>query len=165
MSIEDLKAEIKCWQEIFADPDNPKWSWSGSLYPSIYGGKMALCKQCGKSEYDATPPKGPLGEHLQKAVSKSNPKFHAALKKMAEIHDRKSEDYASDKNRYSNFEEAAATAGVAVDDVFAVLIGVKLARLRELLKSNKVPNNESIQDTRVDLAVYATLWLSYHESA
>lgn len=92
-----------------------------------------------------------------------NPKFHSALQKMAEVHDKKSADYAHDGNRYSNFEEAAAIAGVSVDDVFAVLIGIKLSRLRELLKSGKTPNNESIQDTRLDLAVYSVLWLSYHE--
>lgn len=92
-----------------------------------------------------------------------NPKFNSALEKMKQIHDKKSQDYANDANRYQNFEEAAATAGCSVDTVFAVLIGVKLARLRELLKSNKEAQNESIQDSRLDLAVYATLWLSYHE--
>lgn len=100
---------------------------------------------------------------LAPTASAVNPKFHAALKKMAEIHDKKSADYATDKNRYSNFEEAAATAGVTVDDVFATLIGIKLARLKELLKSGKTPANESVQDTRLDLAVYSVLWLSYHE--
>lgn len=92
-----------------------------------------------------------------------NPKFHAALNKIKEIHDKKSQDYAHDSNRYSNFEEAAETAGCSVDTVFAVLIGIKMARLRELLSTGKIPNNESIQDTRLDLAVYSVLWMSYHE--
>lgn len=94
----------------------------------------------------------------------SNPKFAAALKKMAAVHDLKSADYAQANDRFSNFRDAAATAGVSIDDVFAVLIGTKLARLKELTKNDKIPNNESIQDTRLDLAVYSTLWLAFHEN-
>lgn len=91
-----------------------------------------------------------------------NPKFHALLKGMAETHDRKNADYAHEGNPYSNFEEAAAYAGVTVDDVFNVLIGVKTARLVELLKSGKQPQNESVQDTLLDRAVYSALHASYH---
>ena len=79
---------------------------------------------------------------------------------MAETHDKKNADYAHAGNPYSNFEEAAATAGVSVDAVFAVLIGIKLARLKAL--KGKAPNNESVQDSRLDLAVYSALWASYH---
>ena len=89
-----------------------------------------------------------------------NPKFDALLARMADLHDRKSADYACDENRYSNFESAAATAGCSTDLVFAVLIGIKLARLKELAKG-KEPNNESVQDSRLDLAVYSALWASY----
>lgn len=93
----------------------------------------------------------------------ANPKFHNLLKQMAEMHDKKSADYASSANYYSNFESAAADAGITVDEVFATLIGIKLARLREL--RGKEPNNESVQDSRLDLAVYASLWASYHYHA
>ena len=95
----------------------------------------------------------------------SNPKFHALLTQMAEIHDRKNHDYAQDGNPYSNFESAAATAGCGVDTVFAVLIGIKLARLQVLLGAGKEPNNESEQDSRLDLAVYSALWASYRSEA
>lgn len=43
-----------------------------------------------------------------------------------------------------------------------LLVGVKLARLRELTSAGKTPNNESIADTRTDLAMYAALWASYY---
>jgi hypothetical protein len=92
-----------------------------------------------------------------------NPKFHNLLTKMAETHDRKNHDYAHDGNPYSNFEEAAVTAGVDVDTVFRVLMGIKLSRLNALTRGGKIPNNESIQDTRQDLAVYAALAASYYE--
>lgn len=92
-----------------------------------------------------------------------NPKFHAILKKMADTHDKKSADYASDSNYYSNFEQAAVSAGVSVDAVFRTMIGVKLARLAELQGKGKTPKNESIKDSLEDLAVYAALYASYYE--
>lgn len=36
-----------------------------------------------------------------------------------------------------------------------------MARLKELTSKGKTPNNESIADTRKDLAMYATLWASH----
>ena len=92
-----------------------------------------------------------------------NARFHALLKKMAEMHDKKSADYATDTNYYSNFETAAVSAGVPVDAVFRVMIGIKLARLIELQGKGKVPKNESVQDSLLDLAVYAALYASYYE--
>ena len=93
-----------------------------------------------------------------------NPKFATLTAEMNALHDRKNADYAHDGNPYSNFEEAAHVAAgfSGVDAVFAALIGVKLARLRELTSAGKTPNNESIDDTRTDLAMYAALWASYH---
>jgi hypothetical protein len=93
-----------------------------------------------------------------------NPKFSDLLDEMAGLHDRKNSDYAQDGNPYSNFEQAADVARgfSGVDAVFASLIGVKLARLRELTSAGKTPNNESIADTRTDLAMYAALWASYY---
>jgi hypothetical protein len=44
--------------------------------------------------------------------------------------------------------------------VFRVLIGVKMARLDELLKG-KAPNHESADDSVLDLSVYSALWASY----
>jgi hypothetical protein len=95
-----------------------------------------------------------------------NPKFNALLETMRELHDRKVQDYASSTNPYSNFERAASVVEgfhLPIDQVFAALIGVKLARLAELTQPGRTPNNESVQDTRRDLANYATIWASYYE--
>lgn len=89
-----------------------------------------------------------------------NPKFDAHLEVMRAIHDAKNTDYAQDGNPYSNFEMAASVAGCPVDTVFRVLIGVKLARLAELL-GGKEPKHESIDDSILDLSVYSALWASY----
>jgi len=92
-----------------------------------------------------------------------NPAFNALLAEMAALHDSKNADYAQSGNPFSNFEQSAQVAAgfSGADAVFATLIGVKLARLRELLSTGKTPNNESIDDTRKDLAMYATLWCAY----
>jgi hypothetical protein len=93
-----------------------------------------------------------------------NPAFTKLLERMAALHESKNADYASEGDPLSNFKEAAeVTRGfTGVDAVFASLIGVKLARLRELTAAGKRPNHESIEDTRTDLAMYAALWASYH---
>jgi predicted Ser/Thr protein kinase len=92
-----------------------------------------------------------------------NPAFTNLLAEMQALHESKNSDYASDVDPYSNFRQAAAVAEgfSGVDAVFATMIGVKLARLRELTSSGKQPNHESVQDTRTDLAMYATLWASF----
>lgn len=95
-----------------------------------------------------------------------NPKFNALVETLRELHDRKVADYAHSGNPYSNFESAAdLVAGFSnpIDQVFATLIGVKLARLKELTRPGRTPQNESVQDTRRDLANYALIWASYYE--
>lgn len=92
-----------------------------------------------------------------------NPSYVSLIHKMLETHEIKSHDYADDNNPFSNFEFAALVSkGFAdeTDKVFATLIGVKLARLQQLL-NGKSPKNESIDDTFLDLANYSAIWASY----
>jgi hypothetical protein len=89
-----------------------------------------------------------------------NPKFDSLLKKMSEIHDKKNSDYANDSNPYSNFEFASSFSQVPLYKVYLVLIGVKVARLHELLGKDKQPKNESIDDTLLDLATYTAIMSS-----
>jgi hypothetical protein len=96
----------------------------------------------------------------------ANPKYLAMLSEMEAMHNKKNEDYASAGNPYSNFEFAGAIGALFTDPVdiaFATLIGVKLARLGELRGKGKTPKNESVQDTFLDLSVYASLWASYYK--
>lgn len=86
-----------------------------------------------------------------------NQRFLDHLDRMRAIHEAKSHDYATVDDPFSNFKLAADVAGVPVDTVFRVLLGVKLARLRELL-NGKEPKHESIDDSILDLSVYAALW-------
>lgn len=68
---------------------------------------------------------------------------------------KKGDDYAND-DRLSNFKSVAQITKLKPETVALVLMGVKVARLGELL-SGKEPKNESISDSILDLANYAAL--------
>lgn len=92
--------------------------------------------------------------------------FHETLQRMAEIHDKKSADYASSNNPLSNFD--VATYGLSLfknprDQTFVWPIFTKLARLATLLNSGNTPNNESIEDSLIDIANYTILWKCDHQ--
>lgn len=79
--------------------------------------------------------------------------WHKVIDGIIQLHNRKKEDYANE-DQFSNFKESAEYAGVTIEQAINVLIGTKIARLRNLRESGKVPNNESIADTEIDLANY-----------
>lgn len=87
------------------------------------------------------------------------------LNRSLAIHLKKREDYASDPtaNPFENFDRSNAVAVWFPDSYksFAVLIGTKLARLGSLLITGKTPNNESIDDTFLDLVTYCALFYAY----
>lgn len=89
--------------------------------------------------------------------------FDMVLDKMAEIHDKKNEDYADDDNPFSNFEGAAAGSGLSVDQVFLVMLNIKSERLRQIT-GGKAANFESLEDSILDMANYAAIWLAWRWS-
>lgn len=92
-----------------------------------------------------------------------NPKFDKSLGMMKAMHDKKNEDY-SNGGPYDNFELVATMTGLDIDDVFLVQICNKIARLKSIRQNERdgvPPNFESKEDTRLDLAVYSTMYLSY----
>jgi hypothetical protein len=78
---------------------------------------------------------------------------------MLKIHAAKRMDYSKEANIFSNFEIAAHFADVDVQTTLDTLIGIKQARLNNLREKN--PVNESIEDTLLDRAVYATIAYAY----
>lgn len=89
------------------------------------------------------------------------PDFLASLEKMKEIHIKKNEDYATESNPFSNFDVSEFISSLfrsERDKAFAVLVGTKIGRLSSLLNSSRSPNNESIEDTFIDIANYFLLW-------
>jgi hypothetical protein len=75
------------------------------------------------------------------------------------LHRSKNDDYAGEKGPFFNFEFAEAIGDVfkgARDRVYAIMIGIKLARLAVVLY--KTANHESVEDTFDDLINYSCIW-------
>ena len=69
---------------------------------------------------------------------------------------KKGNDYANE-DRLSNFKLAGAICGLKPEVNCLSLIATKVARLGVLLNSDNTPNNESIQDSILDLQGYTML--------
>ena len=82
--------------------------------------------------------------------------------KLIEVLKTKGEDYAGEDvlSNFKQVSEAAKALGLNVTDPtnYALFMCVlKIARLTNLINNNKVPNNESIEDSFVDLIGYSKL--------
>lgn len=93
--------------------------------------------------------------------------FYHLLERMAEIHDKKSADYASNDSPYGNYLFAGELSKLfdnPDDSGFLGRIGEKIYRLANLENpingTTKIPNNESIEDTEIDICVITLLWMS-----
>lgn len=71
---------------------------------------------------------------------------------------KKSKDYANDEDRLINFKLVGILCGIPAEKVALVCIAIKVVRLCMLLNENKTPENESIHDSNIDLAVYTALF-------
>lgn len=98
------------------------------------------------------------------------PEFSRHLEKMEDIHKRKNEDYA-EGDPLENFNRAADLISWfdnPSDATYVNHIATKLARLATLLNKKYInpdlePNNESIDDSFLDLNTYANLWWCDYE--
>lgn len=68
----------------------------------------------------------------------------------------KGDDYANE-DRLSNFKLAGAMAGGTAEQNCLHHMATKMARLKELILSEKEPNNEPVKDSLKDLAIYAVM--------
>lgn len=82
--------------------------------------------------------------------------FEQMIETMRGIMFRKGNDYAN-QDRLSNFKLAGSICGLTAELNCLSLIATKVARLGVLLQADSAPNNESIEDSVVDLANYAIL--------
>lgn len=82
--------------------------------------------------------------------------FDYFVEKMRDTLLKKGNDY-SNSDRLSNFKLAGNITGVGAELNALNLIATKVARLGVLLNSDGIPNNESIEDSILDLANYAIL--------
>lgn len=105
-----------------------------------------------------------IGKSAQVNTRLGSPRFYKLLEEMADTHDRKSHDYASNDKPYANYEFAGWLCNLfkhsELDMGFISRIGEKLYRLSNLEGKGLNPKNESIEDTERDLCVIMALWMS-----
>ena len=93
-----------------------------------------------------------------------SPTFYALLEEMADTHNAKSHDYASNENPYGNYHFAGQVSSMFAnspeDAGFVGRLAEKIYRLANLQSSGKTPKNESIADTERDIAVITALWMA-----
>lgn len=88
--------------------------------------------------------------------------FDSAVIKLVAMNRKKRADYAADSDWASNFRDVSgnlAMQGFGPAESAYVLLLTKVARLRSLRLNGRMddPNNESVLDTYLDLAVYAII--------
>ena len=88
-------------------------------------------------------------------MRRGHPRFYELIDEICELHEKKNSDYAKDDNPLSNFQRAAS---LGVEPWRGVLVRMsdKWSRIEELSKG-KTPQNESLRDSLIDLAVYALI--------
>lgn len=82
--------------------------------------------------------------------------IQAFTKKMIETITKKGNDYAG-VDRLSNFKSRATFLDTTTEKILLGDILLKVTRLKELINNDKVPENESLQDTLLDLSCYSFL--------
>lgn len=89
--------------------------------------------------------------------------FTLLLDEALKLHTKKSHDYASNENPYGNYHFAGKFGQLFQnpDDAgFVARLGEKLYRLANLENNGKVPLNETVADTEIDLVVIMLLWIA-----
>ncbi len=81
--------------------------------------------------------------------------FEMIIEEVKQTMFRKGNDYANE-DRLSNFKLAGSIIGLSAQQNCLSLISTKVARLGVLLKGSE-PNNESIEDSMLDLTCYSIL--------
>lgn len=87
--------------------------------------------------------------------------FEKLVDKMRQIMLKKGNDYSAD-DRLSNFKQVGFVCGTNAEIACLHLIATKVSRLNVLLSSEKKPDNESIEDSVLDLTIYGILLHMIH---
>ncbi len=97
------------------------------------------------------------GESRFGLSQKGDPRFHALLKEIGELHDRKQSDYGAEKDPFANVR-ASEKWGVAPWVGALVRLNDKVTRLQSFARKGSLAN-ESAEDSMLDIAVYALISL------
>lgn len=89
-----------------------------------------------------------------------DPRFHAELKRLGDLHDKKQKDYGTASDPFANVR-SSARFGVEPWRGALVRMGDKVTRLQQYALSGTL-SNESFEDSLDDLAVYAIICKILH---
>ena len=92
-----------------------------------------------------------------------DPRFHALLKDMGDMHDRKQQDYGVDGDPFANVR-ASEQIGIPAWKGCYLRLRDKVKRLDAYCLKGSLAN-ESAEDSFLDLAVYAAIALILHREA
>jgi hypothetical protein len=88
---------------------------------------------------------------------KGDPRFHALLREIGELHDKKQQDYGRDVDPFANVR-ASQDFGVAPWVGALVRLNDKVTRLKRFSERGSLAN-ESAEDSMLDVAVYSLIAL------
>jgi hypothetical protein len=83
--------------------------------------------------------------------------FHEAMNRIATTQQQKGDDYQLDHDPFSNFRRTGEQFNLATYEAAEFNMVQKLERLKALRYNGRAPQNETVEDTYKDLAVYAVL--------
>ena len=103
-------------------------------------------------------------DHALITLDENDP-FECVLVDIIRMNRRKRADYAADADIFSNFRDTASMLGLSgFSERESALFNIlqKIARLKSLRANGRMdnPNNESVVDTVLDLAVYSVIYLA-----
>jgi hypothetical protein len=75
---------------------------------------------------------------------------------------KKNQDY-SNEGPFENFEATAKYANITIDQAFLFHLVNKMTRAKNLLSKDASVTDEPLEDTLMDMANYANLWLAYRK--
>lgn len=107
----------------------------------------------------------PIYRDTPDSIEVSDP-IESILKQISGLNKRKRADYAKSDDIFSNFKESATAANLLhPGQSIEVMIATKQSRLTNLLDPNRVakPQNESVEDSLLDRAVYAVIALAAYK--
>lgn len=107
---------------------------------------------------------GIMSNEGQERIRHGSPTFYKLLQEMAETHDKKSHDYASNDNPSGNYHFAGQMAGMfnhsPQDAGFIGRLAEKIYRIANIESSGKIGLTETIEDTERDIVTITALWIS-----
>lgn len=106
-------------------------------------------------------------DHALITLDENDP-FESVLVDIIRMNRRKRADYAADADIFSNFRDTASMLGLSgFSERESALFNIlqKVARLKSLRANGRMdnPNNESVVDTVLDLAVYSVIYLALNK--